>query len=129
MTINGIPSEDALLAAARAAHHRLTAAAEAVVLSSRTLDEVHAGRSAVNAQAKADYVAMMSTLADAAAGGCRFATAWLATAHGDQHFDPDGEEFGHYKTLPTREVLDARIAAVDPAHARIVIRKLAEMNE
>lgn len=129
MSINGIPSEDALLAAARTANDRLTIAEAAVGRSRLTLAELTAKRSTIAAQAKADYVAMMASLADAAAGGCSFAAAWLAKAHGDEQFDSDGEEFGYYKTLPAREVLDARVAAVDPAHARIVIRKLAEMAE
>jgi hypothetical protein len=101
---------------------RVEAEAEKTVDSMQKLWDV---RAQAEANFKRAYVGIMGSLADAAFRGDAFAKAWITQAFGDSKHDATGEEFGGYRVLPAREVVDARIEATPATNARATLRGLA----
>ena len=89
------------LAACKSAHTRLAAKQEALLKGVGYFDRAGIRRG-IDKECAAAYIDAITPLIEAAYSGDAAAEGYITEAFGDQEFDPDGEEFGHYKTKPTQ---------------------------
>ena len=62
----------------------------------------------------------------AAAATSEFAKMVITEWAGVVEFDADGEEFGHYRRMPTAEDVEAYVAETTPARAYVILMNLAD---
>lgn len=120
-------AKQALFDAAFAACQQIDSREDSEARKARDIDALMAVQNEAYTQAQAAFRLAMQDLIDAAYAGDAFAKGWVETAFGDLGFDPDGEEFGHYRTLPAdKNVAIERMQAVTPVKARNALRAIAE---
>ena len=115
----------ALLLSAVEACEAIDRVAEVAERSAGSMQELWDVHAKTESDFKKAYVGIRSNLADAAFGGDAFAKAWISQAFGERRHDADGEEFGGYHVMPSRELVNERIEATPAKNARAILRNLA----
>lgn len=115
-------TEEALYTAAADAYEAINAEEAA---ASRV--NLAAAREASSAAYQAAYRGLMANLVQAAYAGDAFAKGYVTEAFGDLQFDPEGEEYGHFRTLPADQAaVLAKVHAADQSHAKYALGRLRD---